>query len=704
MKKLSFFLIPLLAISCSQQPKSIPVSYPETQKIEHTDTYFGVEVADPYRWLEDDRSDETAAWVNAQNEVTFGYLEQIPYRNEIKNKLTEMWNYPRQGVPFRAGDKYFMWKNDGLQNQSVLYIMDGLDGEPREFINPNAMSQQGTTAVGSLSISNDNKYVAYTTSIGGSDWREIRVKDIEGNDLPDLIQWVKFSGISWDDNGFYYSCYEEPKGSALSMKNESNRIYYHKLGTQQKDDKLIYEDVKNPLRYNTAGITKDGRYLLLVVSEGTGGNSLAVKDMRKPNSKFRTIVEKLDKDYRVIENFGDELYILTNDKTPRYSLVKVNPLAKELNWEVVIPERETDVLQSVMVVGEKLVARYLHNAHSVLNIFDVNGKLETEIELPELGSVGGISGEKGDNEMFYAFSSFSRPSEIYRIEDINQPEPKLYLVTELNIKLSKYVTEQVWYTSKDGTEVPMFIVYKEGLKKNGKNPTLLYGYGGFNHSVTPGFSISNLFFLEQGGIYAAPNIRGGGEFGEAWHKAGTKLQKQNVFDDFIAAAEYLIAQKYTSPEKLAIRGGSNGGLLVGACINQRPELFKVALPAVGVMDMLRFHKFTVGWGWTGDYGSSDNEEEFHYLLGYSPLHNIQKGVCYPATLITTADRDDRVVPAHSFKYAAALQEAQACDNPTLIRIETMAGHGAGKPISKSIEEAADTWSFVLYNLGMKYKN
>ena len=704
MKKLSFFLIPLLAISCSQQPKSIPVSYPETKTIEHTDIYFGVEVADPYRWLEDDRSDETAAWVNAQNEVTFSYLEQIPYRNEIKNKLTEMWNYPRQGVPFRAGDKYFMWKNDGLQNQSVLYIMDGLDGEPREFINPNAMSQQGTTAVGSLSISNDNKYVAYTTSIGGSDWREIRVKDIEGNDLPDLIQWVKFSGISWDDNGFYYSCYEEPKGSALSMKNESNRIYYHKLGTQQKDDKLIYEDVKNPLRYNTAGITKDGRYLLLVVSEGTGGNSLAVKDMRKPNSKFRTIVEKLDKDYRVIENFGDELYILTNDKTPRYSLVKVNPLAKELNWEVVIPERETDVLQSVMVVGEKLVARYLHNAHSVLNIFDVNGKLETEIELPELGSVGGISGEKGDNEMFYAFSSFSRPSEIYRIEDINQPEPKLYLVTELNIKLSKYVTEQVWYTSKDGTEVPMFIVYKEGLKKNGKNPTLLYGYGGFNHSVTPGFSISNLFFLEQGGIYAAPNIRGGGEFGEAWHKAGTKLQKQNVFDDFIAAAEYLIAQKYTSPEKLAIRGGSNGGLLVGACINQRPELFKVALPAVGVMDMLRFHKFTVGWGWTGDYGSSDNEEEFHYLLGYSPLHNIQKGVCYPATLITTADRDDRVVPAHSFKYAAALQEAQACDNPTLIRIETMAGHGAGKPISKSIEEAADTWSFVLYNLGMKYKN
>ncbi|MDR0296039.1 MAG: prolyl oligopeptidase family serine peptidase [Prevotellaceae bacterium] len=703
MKKLSLFLIPMLAVGCSQQPKSIPVSYPETQKIEHSDLYFGTEIADPYRWLEDDRSDETAAWVKLQNEVTFGYLEKIPFRNEIKSKLTEMWNYPRQGVPFKAGEKYFMWKNDGLQNQSVLYIMDGLDGKPREFINPNTISQQGTTAVGSLSISNDNKYVAYTTSVGGSDWKEIHIKDIDGNDLPDMIQWVKFSGISWDDNGFYYSCYDEPKGSVLSSKNESNRIYYHKLDTKQKDDKLIYEDLKNPLRYNTAGITKDGRYLILSVSEGTGGNSLAVRDMIKFGSKFRTIVEKLDKDYDVIENFDDELYVLTNDNAPRYRLMKINPSATKLEWEVVIPESETDVLQSVTVIGDKLVANYLHNAYSVLNIFDRNGNLETEIKLPELGTIGGISGEKGDNEMFYAFSSFSRPTEIYRMEDINQFDPKLYLATELNFKLSKYVTEQVWYTSKDGTRVPMFIVYKEGLKKNGKNPTLLYGYGGFNSSITPGFSISNLFFLEQGGIYAAPNIRGGGEFGEAWHKAGTKLQKQNVFDDFIVAAEYLIEQKYTSPKKLAIRGGSNGGLLVGTCVNQRPELYKVALPAVVVMDMLRFHKFTVGWGWVGDYGSSDNEEQFHYLLGYSPLHNIQQGVCYPATLITTADHDDRVVPAHSFKYAATMQEAQDCENPILIRIETMAGHGTGKPMSKSIEEATDMWSFVLYNLGMKYK-
>jgi prolyl oligopeptidase len=425
--------------------------------------------------------------------------------------------------------------------------------------------------------------------------------------------------------------------------------------------------------------------------------------MSKPNSKFRTIVEKLDKDYSVIENFGNELYVHTNDNAPRYCLMKINPLAKEPKWEVVIPESETDVLRSVSVVGDKLVAGYMHNAYSVLKIYDTNGQFEIEIKLPEIGTVGSISGEKGDNEMFYSFTSFSTPTNIYRIKDIHQPESQLYLATELSIKPSKYVTEQVWYTSKDGTKVPMFIVYKEGLKRNGKNPTLLYGYGGFNISVTPSFSISNLFFLEQGGIYAAPNIRGGGEFGEQWHKSGTKLQKQNVFDDFIAAAEYLIEHKYTSPEKLAIRGGSNGGLLVGACINQRPELFKVALPAVGVMDMLRFHKFTVGWGWVGDYGSSDNEEEFHYLLGYSPLHNIQKGVCYPATLITTADRDDRVVPAHSFKYAAALQEAQSCDNPILIRIETMAGHGAGKPVSKTIEEAADMWSFVLYNLGVQYK-
>ncbi len=703
-KYLLMTLIAALAMSCTQQPKPISVAYPETQKTDYKDVYFGQEIADPYHWLEDDRSAETAEWVKAENSVTFGYLAQIPYREKIKEQLTTMWNYPRQGVPFKVGKNYFAWKNDGLQNQSVLYIMDSLTGAPKEFINPNTLSEQGTTSIGSLSPSLDHQYVAYTTSVGGSDWKEIHVKDMEGNDLKDVIQWVKFSGISWDKNGFYYSCYDAPKGSALSQKNEFNKVYYHKLGTAQKDDKLVYEDKAHALRYNTAYATKDGRFLILDISEGTGGNMLCVKDLNKPGSSFRTLVSGLDKDYNVVENFGNDLYIVTNAEAPRYKLVKVDPTAKELKWEDVIVENENDVLQSVEVIGEKLVAQYLHNAYSKVLVYDQKGNFEKELELPEIGTVSGISGEKGDNEMFYAFTSYSTPGAIYRA-DIGMVQSELYQATELSIKPAKYITEQVWYESKDGTPVPMFIVYKEGTKMNGKNPTLLYGYGGFNVSKTPGFSISNLFFLEQGGIYVVANLRGGGEFGEEWHLAGTKLNKQNVFDDFIAAAEYLIKNKYTSPEKLAIQGGSNGGLLVGACMTQRPELFKVALPAVGVMDMLRFHKFTVGWGWVGDYGSSDNEEELHYLLGYSPLHNIKEGVCYPATLITTADHDDRVVPAHSFKFAAAMQAAQqkeGCTNPILIRIETMAGHGAGKPVSKSIEEAADMWSFVLYNLGMNY--
>jgi prolyl oligopeptidase len=700
MKKLILFiLITVVAMSCNQQ--QIKVSYPETKKIDHKDVYFGKEVADPYRWLEDDRSEETAEWVKAENKVTFDYLSKISYREAVKETLTEMWNYPRQGLPMKAGNNYFVWKNDGLQNQSVLYIMDGLNGEPREFLNPNTMSQQGTTAIGSLSVSKDNKYLAYTTSVGGSDWKEIHVKDMDGKDLSDVINWVKFSAITWDDNGFYYSAYDAPTGSALSQKNEFNKVYYHKLGTKQSDDKLIYQDLMNPLRYNVGYVTKDARFLLLDISEGTSGNTLSVRLANKPDSKFRSLVDSFTSDYAVVGNFGDDLYILTNSGAPRYRLMKINPLAPALKWETVIAESE-DVLQSVNIIGEKLVAEYLHNAYSKLVIFDKNGRKETEIALPEIGTVAMISGEEGDNEMFYSFTSFTTLTDIYRL-DVTDPKPELYKSVELNVKTAEYVTEQVFYESKDGTKVPMFIVYKEGTKKNGKNPALLYGYGGFNSSVTPSFSISNMFFLEQGGIYAVANIRGGGEFGEAWHKAGTKLQKQNVFDDFIAAAEYLIAQKYTSSEKLAIRGGSNGGLLVGACITQRPELFKVALPAVGVMDMLRFHKFTVGWGWVSDYGSSDNEEEFPYLLGYSPLHNIKEGTCYPATLVTTADHDDRVVPAHSFKFTATMQAAQACDNPVLIRIETMAGHGAGKPVSKSIEEAADMWSFVFYNLGMNYK-
>jgi prolyl oligopeptidase len=701
MKK--FLLIPLIllvAMSCCQQ--NTTVKYPETKKIDHVDTYFGTDVPDPYRWLEDDRSEETAAWVAAENKVTFDYLKKIPFRDDLKEALTKIWNYPKEGVPYRMGDSYLVYKNDGLQNQSVLYVLDGLDSEPRVLIDPNALSEDGTTSLGLISPSNDNRYVAYTLSSGGSDWRTIYVKDIQGNDLPDVIQWVKFTTISWAGDGFYYSCYDAPKGSALSEQNQYNKVYYHKLGTQQADDQLVYSNLENPLRYNNAVATEDGRFLLLDIAEGTDGNILMVKSLQKAAADFIPLAGNFDHNYSLVNNFEDDLYILTNENAPRYKLMKVNLRTGKPKWETVIAESQ-DVLSDVEIVGNRIVARYLHNAHSKLYVFDRHGKQAQEIVLPGIGTMGGINGRKGTKEMFYSFSSFATPSTIYRIADIDNPQPEVYKTTRLNIEPSPYVTEQVFFESKDGTRVPMFSVYKEGTLRDGQNPTLLYGYGGFNHSITPGFSINHMLFLENGGIYVAVNLRGGGEFGSEWHKAGTKLQKQNVFDDFIAAAEYLIREKYTSPEKLAIRGGSNGGLLVGACITQRPELFKVALPAVGVMDMLRFHKFTVGWGWVSDYGSSDNEDEFPYLLGYSPLHNIKEGVCYPATLVTTADHDDRVVPAHSFKFTATMQAAQACHNPVLIRIETMAGHGAGKSTAKSIEENADMWAFTFYNLGMTFK-
>jgi len=703
MKKIILIsLIAFIAVSCKQ--KTIKVQYPETKTVEHVDVYFGTEVADPYRWLEDDLSDETAEWVKAENEVTYNYLSQIPFRDDIREALTKIWNYPKEGTPFKSGNYYFMYKNDGLQNQSVLYIMDELDGEPRAFLDPNTMSDKGTVALSGMSISNDYKYMAYSVSAAGSDWREIRVREIAtGNDLPDVLNWVKFSGMAWYQDGFFYSRYDAPEGSALSAKNTFAKVYYHKLGTAQKDDKLIFEDSKNAMRYYYAGTTDDERYLFLSISGGTSGNALAIKELNKPNSTFRTIVPGMEKEYNIIENIGNEILVLTNEDAPRYKVIKCNPTAKNISWETVIPESPEDVLVSASVVGEKIVVKYLHNAYSKLCIFDLNGNLEHNIELPEIGTVGSISGNKGENELFYSFTSFTTVNDIYRL-DVSNPIPELYKSIKLNTEISKYKTEQIFFESKDGTKVPMFLVYKEGLKKDGKNPTLLYGYGGFNATYTPSFSVSNILFLENGGIYVLANIRGGGEFGEQWHKAGTKMQKQNVFDDFIAAAEYLIKEKYTSPEKLAIRGGSNGGLLVGACMIQRPDLFKVALPAVGVMDMLRFHKFTVGWGWVGDYGSSeDSEEMFKYLLGYSPLHTLKEGVCYPATLVTTGDHDDRVVPAHSFKFAATLQQAQACDNPVLIRIETQAGHGAGKPTAKVIDEATDMWAFTFYNLGMKYK-
>jgi prolyl oligopeptidase len=694
-------LLCLLA-GCKQTKNPvILVTYPSTAKVEHIDNYFGIEVGDPYHWLEDDRSDSTAAWVKSENDVTNAYLAQIPFREKIRKELTKIWDYPRQGVPFKRGNKYFIWKNNGLQNQSVLYVSEGLNGEQTVFIDPNALSEDGTTKVGTLSVSNDNKYVAYTLSSGGSDWNEIHLKNIDGSDLKDILKWVKFTGIGWYKDGFFYSRYDEPKGSALSAKNEYQKVYYHKIGTEQKDDKLIYQDLKHPLLYHHCGTLEDEKYLYLIVSQGTDGNKLYVKDLTKNNASFMLVTPNDFKhEYSVVDNFGSEIYVWTNENASHYKVMKIDVAAAKPVWQDIIPECE-DVLTDVASAGNKLIAEYFHNAASRLYLFNRDGSVKTQIDLPEIGSVSGLSGKKDEKEFFYSLTSFTNPNTVFRVADINDPNPEIYSQTELAVKCNDLVTEQVWYTSKDGTKVPMFIVHKKGIILDGNNPTLLYGYGGFNISVTPSFSVSNYFFLLKGGVYSVANLRGGGEFGSDWHKQGTHLQKQNVFDDFIAAAEYLIANKYTSSEKLAIKGGSNGGLLVGACMTQRPELFKVALPAVGVMDMLRFHKFTVGWGWVDDYGSSDNEEEFHYLYGYSPYHNIKESMCYPATLITTADHDDRVVPAHSFKFAAALQAAQSCDNPCLIRIDVMSGHGASST-GKAIAEYTDQWAFVFYNLGMKY--
>lgn len=685
--------------SCKEPVK---LNYPETRKTDQVDVYFGVEVPDPYRWLEDDNSAETAEWVKTQNEITFGYLEKIPFRSKIQERLTEIWDYPRYSSPFRAGKYYFFFKNDGMQNQSVLYIQEGLDGEPQVFLDPNTLSEDGTVALSGLSISNDDRWFAYSISKAGSDWNEIYVTEIETREKqPDQLNWIKFSGMAWHGEGFYYSRYDEPKaGEALSGKNEFHKVYYHKLGTDQSADILIYHNPKFPLRNYGASVTEDERFLILSESESTSGNALYVKDLTKKNADFVQLVEGFEKDYSVLDNIGDQLLVQTNFNAPRQQIVLIHPdKPQPENWTVVIPEKE-EVLRGVSIVGGRLVAQYMQDATSRAYIYDFDGAFISEVKLPGIGTMSGMSGKKEDNTAFYTFTSFTFPATIFKF-DVAANESMLYRASEIDFDANAYETKQVFYTSKDGTRVPMFITHKKGLKMNGKNPTLLYGYGGFNASLTPSFSVSRLILLENGGIYAMANIRGGGEYGEEWHKAGTKLQKQNVFDDFIAAAEYLVDQKYTSPSKLAIQGGSNGGLLVGACMIQRPDLFKVALPAVGVMDMLRYHKFTIGWAWAADYGSSENEEEFRYLLGYSPLHTLKDGVEYPATLITTADHDDRVVPAHSFKFAARLQEAHKGKNPVLIRIETSAGHGAGKPTSKIIEEQSDIWAFVFQNLCVK---
>jgi prolyl oligopeptidase len=675
--------------------------YPESKRIDVVDEYHGVKVADPYQWLENDTAEDVVSWVKLQNEVTQDYLSQIPFREQFKQRLTQIWDYPKYGSPFKKGEYYYFFKNDGLQNQSILYRQKGMNATPEVFLDPNKLSNDGTASLASLTFSSDYKYCAVGIAHSGSDWNDIFVMDVSTlQRTSDEIKWVKFSGATWHKDGFYYSRYDEPtKGKEFSNANEYMKIYYHKLGTSQAADELIYEDKKHPLRYFTASITEDERLLFIYISEGTSGTEVLVKDLQKGQQGFKTLFKGFKHNYSVIDNIGTKVLVLTDDGAPRYRLIETDI---EASWKNIIPENE-DLLEGVSTCGGKLYATYLKNASSRMYELDLDGSNKEEITLPGIGTVSGIAGKKEDTEAFYTFTSFTNPGEIYRY-DINSGTSELFRKSEVKFNPDDFATKQVFYPSKDGTKVSMFIVHKKGLTLDGTNPTLLYGYGGFNIPLSPSFSISRILFLEQGGVYAIANLRGGGEYGEDWHKAGMLEKKQNVFDDFIAAAQYLIDEKYTSNNKLAINGGSNGGLLVGACMLQRPDLFKVAIPAVGVLDMLKYHKFTIGWGWAVEYGTSDKKDEFDYLIKYSPLHNVKEGVNYPATLIMTADHDDRVVPAHSFKFAAELQhKQQANGNPVLIRIDSKAGHGAGKPTTKLIEDATDMWSFILWNVNAKVK-
>ena len=697
------FLALSTMISCNTEK---PIQYPPTKKGDVKDTIFGAVVEDPYRWLEDDNSAETAEWVKAQNELTFGYLAKLPYREQIKARLTELWDYPKFETPFKEAGLYFFKKNNGLQNQSVLYMTKDLNAEPTVLLDPNTLSADGTKSLTSIEISNDGKYLMYQVAQSGSDWNEIFVKNIEtGELLPDHIAWVKFSGISWYKDGFFYSAYDKPEaGSELSKANEFQKVYFHKLGTEQAADQLILSDPGNPKMMFGAGMTEDKRFLLVSKSQGTHGNAFDFKDLSKKNSGFVTLMNSYDYEFNAIDNLGDDLFILTNYKAPKYRLIKINTShPEEANWTELIPEKK-DVLESVSLVAGKLVLNYMTDAHSKVEVYNYDGSLDHEVQLPGIGSVGTFSGKKDEQLAFYSYSSFNTPGEIYKY-DFTTKQSALYFRPEVKFNPDDFIVNQEFYASKDGTKIPVFIVYKKGLELNGKNPALLYAYGGFNVSLTPAFSSARIAFMENGGVLAVANLRGGGEYGEEWHVAGTKLQKQNVFDDFIAAAEYLINRNYTSGEKLAVQGGSNGGLLVGAVTNQRPDLFKVALPAVGVMDMLRYQKFTIGWAWASDYGKSDDSEEmFKYLYAYSPYHTIKKGINYPAVLATTADHDDRVVPAHTFKYMARLQEYNPENKlPLLVRIDSKAGHGAGKPTEKVIEEYTDLWSFVFYHLEMEFR-
>ena len=680
------------------------ITYPKAPQDGTIDTYFGVKVADPFRPLEDDRSPATAAWVEAENQVTNAYLSKIPFRAKLLKRLKEVADFEKVSTPFKKNDKWYVYKNNGLQNQSVLYQMDELGGPLREFLDPNKLSDDGTVALQSTSFSKDGKYMAYVISRSGSDWQEIYVKDIAtGELLTDHIEWAKFGGAQWCGNGFYYSAYDAPeKGKEFSSKNEVHKVYYHKIGTPQSQDVLFYQNPAYPLRFYSVSINDEETIMFLYESGAGSGQNVYVRDLRVPNAQFIQMTSNLDMQYNPIGTIGDNIYMLTNDGAPRGRVMVANihkPGFKD--WKELVPESK-HMLDNVEFADDKMVLTYNQDASTHLYLYTIDGKEITEIKLPTVGRAG-FSSERGQKECFYSFSSFTVPGTIYQY-DIAQNKSTLYTAPKVKFDLNKYTTQQVFFTSKDGTRVPMFLTYKKDMKRNGKNPVFLYGYGGFNVALPPSFSSMRIPFLENGGIYVQVNLRGGSEYGEEWHVAGTKMQKQNVFDDFISAAEWLITNNFTSKNHIAIVGGSNGGLLVGACMTQRPDLFKVCIPQVGVMDMLRYHKFTIGWNWAPDYGTSeDSNEMFQYLYGYSPLHNLKKGVSYPATLVTTADHDDRVVPAHSFKFAATLQECQGGSAPVLIRIDSKAGHGSGKPLAKQLEEQADIYSFIMYNMGMKFK-
>ncbi|MEL6248831.1 MAG: prolyl oligopeptidase family serine peptidase [Cyanobacteria bacterium J06627_15] len=683
------------------------LTYPTSRRDDQTDTYHGIEIADPYRWLEDPNADDTKAWVEAQNEVTFRYLGKIEQTEKIKTRLTELWNYERYSSPFKRGGRYFYYKNDGLQNQSVLYTQPTLEDEAKVLLDPNTLSEDGTVALRSIAVSEDGQYLAYGLSASGSDWVEWKVRDIEtGTDLEDHLKWSKFSGAAWthDSQGFFYSRYDEPKEeSQFEDVNYYQKLFYHRLGTPQSEDQLIYERQDQKEWGFSGSVTDDGQYLVISVWRGTDPKNLVFyKDLQATDADVVELISEFEAEYGLVDNEGTTFWFQTDLDAPKGRLVAIDISQPEKeNWKEILPEAE-ETLQSVSLLNHQFVTDYLKDAYTTIKIYDQAGQFVRNVELPGIGSAGGFGGKKDDTDTFYSFTSYTVPNRIYRY-DMTTGESTLFREAQVAFDPSQYETHQVFYTSKDGTRIPMFITHKKGVERNGQNPTLLYGYGGFSISLTPGFSVGNLVWLEMGGIYAVPNLRGGGEYGEDWHVAGTKTQKQNVFDDFIAAAEYLIDNSYTASDQLAIMGGSNGGLLVGACMTQRPDLFAAVLPAVGVLDMLRFNQFTIGWAWESDYGSPQNEDEFKALHAYSPLHNLKSGTTYPATMITTADHDDRVVPAHSFKFAAALQAAHKGENPVLIRIETKAGHGAGKPTAKVIEEVADKWAFLTQVLGFAPK-